>query len=344
MTTLCGFAQSYSQLFAARIGVGIGEAALAPAAYSMICDLFRPQRRGAALGVYSSGIYLGIGVSIALGGVVLAFISGAAKVALPLIGEVRSWQAAFICVGAPGLAVALLMLTVKEPARHDDGAPGINGRSVMDAWRYLKGQRSLFFRQILGYTCMAAAAYGAGSWVPTYLMRIHHMSPSRAGIAYGVAVSLLGTVGGVAGGLLGDRWLAVHRSDARILISVIASIFWIPCLLVGTQAGTPMTAVVMMGAASCFSSACNGLGPTTVQDVVPGWLRGQATALYFFVINLVGLGIGPTAVALATEHLFGYDAAVRFSIPLVVIPLIILGALLLLGVRTQYREAREALL
>lgn len=343
MTVMCGFAQSYSELFMARIGVGIGEAALAPAAYSMICDVFHPQRRGAALGVYSSGIYLGIGVSVALGGAVLAFIHGAAEVTLPLVGVVRSWQAAFICVGVPGLAVALLMLTVKEPARRADCMSGKNNHSLTEAWRYLVNHRSLFSRQILGYTCLAAAAYGTGSWVPSYLIRIHHMSPSKAGITYGVAVSVLGTVGGVIGGLLGDRWLAAKRSDARILISVISCLFWIPCIIAGTQTGTPMTVVVMMGAASCFSSACNGLGPTTLQDMVPGWLRGQATALFFFVINLIGLGIGPTSVALATDLLFGYDAAVRFSIPLVVIPLILLGASLLLGVRKQYREARESL-
>lgn len=344
MTMCCGFAHTFGQLFAARIGVGIGEATLAPAAYSMICDAFRPQRRGTALGVYSSGIYLGIGASIALGGMVLALIRGAANVSLPLIGIVRSWQAAFICVGAPGLIIALLLLTVREPRRHFDCFSGGESRTLAETWRYLVRNRSLVSRQILGYTCMATAAYGTGSWVPTYLIRVQHMPPSKAGIYYGLAVTFLGTLGGIIGGLLGDRWLSAGRSDARLLISVGVCLFWIPCIVVSTQTGNPMTAVLVMGFASCFSSACNGLGPTTLQDIVPGWLRGQSTALFFFVINLLGLGIGPTAVALVTDHVFGYDAAVRFSIPLVAVPLILLGSVLLLTVRKPYREMRESLL
>lgn len=343
MTMCCGFAHTYGQLFAARIGVGIGEATLAPAAYSMICDAFRPQRRGTALGIYSSGIYLGIGVSVALGGAVLALIRGAAEVTLPMIGIVRSWQAAFICVGAPGLIVALLMFTVREPHRHSGSQAGAENRTMTEAWHYLTRHRSLVSLQILGYTCMATAAYGLGSWAPTYLMRVQHLPPSKAGIYYGLAVAVLGTLGGIAGGMLGDRWLSAGRSDARLLISIIVCLFWIPCILVSTQTNNPTTAVLMFGVASCFSSASNGLGPTTLQDIVPGWLRGQATALFFFVINLLGLGIGPTAVALVTDRLFGYDAAVRYSIPLVAIPLILLGSALLMAARKQYRSVRESL-
>lgn len=343
MTMACGLAHSYGQLFAARIGVGIGEATLAPAAYSMICDAFRPGRRGTALGVYSSGIYLGIGASVALGGMVLALLHGAAEVSLPLLGTVRSWQAAFICVGAPGLLIALLMLTVREPRRHSDGTAGVEDRALSETWRYLVCHRSLVSRQMLGYTSLSTAAYGLGSWAPSYLIRVHHLPPSRAGISYGLAVALLGTLGGVLGGLLGDRWLCAGRSDARLLISVAVALFWVPCIVVATQSGEAATAVAFFGVAACFSSACNGLGPTTLQDIVPGWLRGQATALFFFVINLLGLGIGPTAVALVTDRVFGYDAALRYSIPLVAIPLILVGSVLLLSVRKQYRVVRESL-
>ncbi|MFH0728067.1 MAG: MFS transporter [Pseudomonadota bacterium] len=343
MTMACGFAQTLGQLFVARIGVGIGEATLAPAAYSMICDAFRPQKRGTALGVYSSAIFLGIGVSVVLGGLVMALIHGAAEVTLPFVGIVRSWQAAFLCVGAPGLLIALLILTVAEPSRH--AAPGSRpeGPTLTDALHYLAQHRAAFTLQLLGYSCIALAAYGLGSWMPTFFIRVHHWSASQAGIYYGLCVAIFGTLGGILGGVLSDRWIAAGRRDARLLLSVIGALCWIP-LIVGTvYAPSAGVALASIAVGVGFSSFVNGLGPTTVHDIVPGWLRGQATALFFFVINFLGLGIGPTAVALVTDHVFGSDLALRHSIPLVAIPAIVLGIALLLAARGAYRRAVAAL-
>lgn len=340
MTMACGLAQTYGELFAARIGVGIGEATLAPAAFSMICDAFRPNRRGTALGVYSSAIYLGIGVSVALGGVVLALLRGAAQVELPLFGLVRAWQAAFICVGAPGFVVALLMLTVKEPQRHSDlrEAPPVGA-----AVAYLGQHRRAFAFQLIGYALIALAAYGIGSWVPTYFIRTHHWSAAQAGISYGLALTFAGTFGGVIGGIVGDRWRSAGRADARLLLSVGAASIWMPFILAGVFADDGQFALAMLGIASGLSSLVNGLGPTTVQDIVPDWLRGQATALFFFVINLLGLGLGPTAVAMVTDRVFGSDADLRYSIATVALPAILLGIAMLLAARTPYRKATAAL-
>lgn len=343
MTMACGFAQTYGQLFAARIGVGIGEATLAPAAYSMICDAFAPKRRGTALGVYSSAIYLGIGASVALGGLVLALIRGAAEVDMPLLGAMRSWQAAFISVGAPGLLVALLMLTVGEPRRTGDAKPAQEAQCFADTWAYLKLHRAAFTFQLLGYALMAMAAYGLGSWMPTFFIRIHHWPAAQAGISYGLAVTVLGTLGGVLGGYLGDRWLAAGRKDSRLRLSAMAAAVWIPVIVIGTSLGDPWLALAAMGLSSGLSSLVNGLGPTTIHDIVPNHLRGQATALFFFVINLLGLGIGPTAIALVTDRVFGDEAAIRLSIPFVAIPAILLGIAMLLAARGHYLKTTASL-
>lgn len=340
MTMACGLAQTYGQLFAARVGVGIGEATLAPAAFSMICDAFRRERRGTALGVYSSAIFLGIGVSVFLGGVVLSLIRGAVEVELPLFGLVRSWQAAFICVGAPGFIVALLMLTVREPARH--GSPR-EAPPISQAIGYLRHNRRAFALQLLGYSLIALAAYGLGSWVPTFFIRTHQWSAAQAGISYGLALALAGTCGGILGGILGDRWRNAGRADARLMLSIIAALVWMPFILGGLFASEPWTALILLGIASGFSSMVNGLGPTTVQDIVPDWLRGQATAIYFFVINLLGLGIGPTAVALVTDRVFGNDLALRESMACVAIPAILVGIGLLLAARSPYKNTTAAL-
>lgn len=335
MTMACGLAQTYGQLFAARVGVGIGEATLAPAAFSMICDAFRRERRGTALGVYSSAIFMGIGVSVFLGGIVLAMIRSSTEVELPLFGLVRSWQAAFICVGAPGFLVALLMLTVREPARHGSlSAPPPVGEAI----GYLKQNRRAFVLQLLGYSLIALAAYGLGSWVPTYFIRIHGWSAAQAGISYGLALTVAGTLGGILGGVVGDRWRNAGRTDARLMLSIGAAVVWMPFIVGGLFVGDAWTGLVLLGIASGFSSLVNGLGPTTVQDIVPDWLRGQATAIYFFVINLLGLGVGPTAVALVTDKVFGNDMALNQSMAFVSIPAILLGIGLLLAARAPYRK------
>lgn len=335
MTMACGFANSYGQLFVARIGVGIGEAALAPAAYSLICDAFHPRRRGTALGVYSSAIFLGIGASVALGGLVLALLRNAQEVQLPLIGLVRSWQAAFICVGAPGLIVALLMLTIKEPARMVDGRRRDDAQ-LEQAMHYLSQHRMVFTLQLLGYAILALAAYGMGSWMPSFFIRIHHWAPAQAGIAYGLAVTGFGTLGGVLGGYIGDRWLASGRTDARLLLTAGAAVIWIPIICIGTQISDAWAALFCLGLASGLSSLVNGLGPTTTHDLVPNHLRGQATALFFFVINLIGLGVGPTAVALVTDQVFGAENGLQYAIPLVGVPAIVIGIALLLAARKHY--------
>lgn len=337
MTMACGLASSYGELFVARIGVGIGEATLAPAAYSMICDAFHARRRGTALGAFTSGIYLGIGASIAIGGLVLAALRGAPEVTLPLFGTLRAWQAAFVCVGAPGLLVALLMLTVPEPAR--GAVNGVHeGASLRDALAYLHRHRSLFALQMLGYALLAMAAYGTGSWVPTMFIRSHHWAASQAGISYGLAVTVFGAIGGILAGTLGDRWLAAGRRDARLLLTAGVVVLWIPLICGGMLTGNPWVALACLGIGAGLSSMANGLGPTTLHDVVPGWLRGQATALFFFVINMVGLGVGPTAIALVTDRVFHDDAALHYSVIVVAVPAILLGIALLLCARKAYAE------
>lgn len=340
MTMACGLAETYSQLFMARIGVGIGEATLAPAAYSMICDAFSPRRRGMALGLYSSGIYLGIGASITIGGLVLAGLHGAPEVTLPLFGVLRSWQAAFVIVGAPGLLVALILTTVAEPGRPQGYSSTVN---LGEAFAYLKRHRVVIVLQLVGYSLIALAAYGVGSWIPTMFIRTYGWTAAQAGISYGLFLTAAGTLGGVASGALSDGWIVAGRSDARILLTVYSLLLWVPLLCAGMLVNNATAALVSLGLASGMSSMANSLGPTALHDIVPGWLRGQATALFFFVINMIGLGIGPTAIAMVTDYVFKDDAAVRYSTLVVALPAIGLGALLLMLVRDRHTSLRNEL-
>jgi MFS family permease len=340
MTMACGLAGSYETLFLARVGVGIGEATLAPAAYSMICDAFSLRRRGTALGLYSSGIYLGIGASIAIGGMVLAALHGAPEVSLPLFGTVRAWQAAFILVGAPGLLLALVLMSVSEPARQDAAMDPV---TLGEAFAYLRRHRALFGLQLIGYALIALAAYGVGTWIPTVFIRSHGWTAAQAGINYGLALTVLGTLGGLASGAISDRWLAGGRDDGRIRLTVISLLLWVPLLCTGMLAGDAWEALAFLGLAAGMSSMANSLGPTALHDIVPGRLRGQATALFFFVINMIGLGVGPTAVALVTDLVFADDAALRYSTLVVALPALTLGGVLLLLARLRHLALRREL-
>ncbi len=341
MTVACGLADSFWELFAARVGVGIGEATLAPAAYSLIADAFRPERRGTALSVYTSGIYLGIGAALTLGGLVIATTNQQPQVALPLFGTVHSWQAAFILVGLPGLLLAPLMLTIVEPPRRRP-ASAAGALSPEDALRYLKGNGRSFLLTFLAYDCFALAAYAAGSWVPTVFIRVHHWPIAQAGLLYGLTIMACGLLGGALGGILGDR-MAAGGPDGRLRLSLYSVPLWIAAIATATTTANPWIALGGFGLAALFSSVSNCIGPTVVQEMTPGRLRGQATALYFFTQNLFSLTLGPMAVALITDKVFGSDAAVPYSILMVSVPAILLGSLLTQLARQPFGRTRRAL-
>ena len=341
MTILCGFANSYWELFAARVGVGIGEAALAPAAYSMIADAFRAERRGVALGVYTSGIYLGIGAALTLGGLVIALTKGQPQISLPLVGTVDSWQAVFMIVGVPGLLVAPLILSLREPPRQGPMAGRAGGRPE-DAVAYLCENGRTFLFTFLAFDCFALAAYAVGSWIPTLFTRLHHWTPAEAGLYYGMAIMVMGLAGGALGGLFGDR-LTLGRPDGRLRLAAACVPVWVAVVLVATSTADARVALAAFAVSGFFSSVLNCIGPTVVQEMTPGRLRGQVTDLYFFAQNLTSLTIGPTAVALVNDHLFGTPAGLGQAMAVVAVPAILLGGVFALLAAAPYRRTRVAL-
>src|SRR4051794_33006831 len=176
LTAGCGLARKFWQLALLRMGVGVGEASLSPAAYSLIADYFRPERRATAMGVYSMGIYVGSGLAFILGGLVVRFASGREQFDLPLVGPTRAWQLIFFVIGLPGLLVSLLVLaTVREPARRGArAARGVGaGGSVplAEVWAYLSANRATFAYLNVGVACLTVSSYGMSGWVPTLFAR-----------------------------------------------------------------------------------------------------------------------------------------------------------------------------
>ena len=312
MTAACGLARSFGQLFLARVGVGIGEAALSPAAYSMIADIFPKKKLGRALGIYSSGVYLGTGLAFALGGVLVASIADGPPRSLPLIGEVAPWQLTFLIVGLPGLLVALLMFTFAEPPRptRDGRAQGVPLKQVLETFNE---HRATYLLHFVGFSMLTLLFNGTMAWVPEYFIRIHGLERGTVGLILGLIVMTLGSAGIIAGGLLSDRLSARGDLAAPINAALFGTVCLLPLGIAAPLVGSANLSLILFAPLLFFSSFPFGPAATALQLVTPPNRRAQISALYLFVVNLTGIGIGSTVTALFTDYVYRDDLKLHYS-------------------------------
>ena len=315
-TAGCGLASSYVRLFLMRMGVGVGEAALSPPAYSLLSDYFAPQRRALALSVYGVGMCLGAGLAMILGGIIVSHASAGRMVTLPLIGvSVFAWQLTFFIVGLPGLLIAAIVRTVGEPARRDRKAVFAPPISAIVA--YIREHRVTFACHHLATSMMAVASYATLAWAPTFLIRSYGLSTTQAGLAFGAEVTLFRSLGILAGGWLCDSLVRRGYRDAHFRVGLIISLLvLLPTVLYPLMPSAEF-ALALVAPATFLEPGMYGVAPAALQQVVPNEMRAQISAMYLFVINLVGLGLGPTLVALVTDRVFHDDNMVRYSLLIV---------------------------
>lgn len=336
-TAACGMAKLYWQFLLCRIGVGVGEAALSPAAYSLIADSFPAERRATAISVYSMGVYLGSGLAFLVGGLVIQFASAQGDVTLPVLGEVRPWQLIFLILGGAGVLFTLLMLAVKEPARRGAGA-GV-AVPLSEVGRYIRANRRTVLLHNFGFAGLAFAGYGSAAWIPTFFIRTHGWDAGQVGIVYGSIVAVFGCLGIVFGGRLAD-WMAKRgRSDANMRVGLYAALGALPMVVLYPLVDSAFWASVLMAPTVFCLSMPFGVAPAAIQEIMPNSMRGQASAIYLFVITLIGLGVGPTAVALVTDFVFADDAALRYSLLIVTTLAVSTSIILLAKSLKPYRES-----
>ena len=287
MTAISGFAQNFWQLLVARIGVGIGEAGGSPPSHSLLADYFAPTERATALGIYAIGIPVGILFGNLAGG---------------WINEFFGWRNAFLVVGIPGVLLAVVLkMTVKEPPRGHSEVKPVEVEQVpfLTVVKTMWGFKS--FRQIsLGAATQAFVGYGAIAWMPAFLIRTHDMSSGEAGTALGLIIGFAGGLGTFLSGVLGDR---LGRRDVRWYM-------WIPAygflLAVPTSLGVfLLDDLWVILALYCIPAFAVNLytGPTfgMTQSLAPLAMRASASALLLFIINIIGLVFGPTAVGFLSD-------------------------------------------
>ena len=316
MTMLCGMARSFTMLFVSRIGVGAGEAGLTPSAQSMLSDYFPPERRALALGIFAMGIYIGGGMALVIGGHVIVWLQGMAPLSLPFLGEVRPWQATFLIVGAPGLLLGLLAFSVREPARRGStGTPRAVPFAEMGA--HVSARRWSYIGIIGGLSLMILVGNGTGAWIPAFFARKFGWGPAEIGLRYGLVVFACGTVGTVCGGLVASALRRRGYLRANLAAATIGFAALIPVTIGFPLAPSPETALVLIGVMNFFAGFPFGGGYAALQEITPNRMRAQVSAVLMLFVNLIGAGLGPTLVALATDRVFADPAALPLSIALV---------------------------
>jgi MFS family permease len=301
-TVACGYAHSFGQLFAARIVVGLGESVLSPAAISLISDYFPPSRRGMAVGCFLSGIAIGIGASILIGGGVLHLVEAGAMVGTPL-ASVAPWRLVLLLIGAPGLAWSLMILLIREPKRRFTEA-----RAMPDA--AVPTRRATLYVVAPIYLVVAMASLvdnAVGAWAPTLLIRSFGRDPAQVGLQLGLLLTIAFGGGVLLGGWLSDLVGGHGRWMRKLGVCLVSSLLILPVSvgLDSSQLAVVMAAVPLYFALSGVVTAC---GFSSILDAIPNMQRGFAMAVSFFLNVAVGAGLGPTSVALASTHIFGSAA------------------------------------
>lgn len=333
-TGALAYAQDYGDLLLARAAVAVGEAALAPAAYSLIASTFPPGQTARANSVYAMGVYLGVGVAVVIGGALTQLSQSGAALALPGFGAVRPWQYVLLLLALAGPVMALLLLTVREPARVVHG-PARAGLGAL--WAH----RRLLLLHNLGFAMFSLSGYASAAWLPAYFMRNHGWTPGQFGLAYGLIVMVFGCAGALFGGWLADR--PGNRGSVAAPLRIGAATA-AASLLAGLGYLLPvdgaLAMALVMPAAFCIAMP-GGLWPAALQRLLPQEVVGRAVAVCLLLVNLLGLGLGPTLVGLI-NHLLGQDQALALSLLIVCGGAQLLALLLLRAARREASRLPEA--
>lgn len=341
MTALCGTAARYGQLLLYRVGVGVGEASLSPAAYSMIADYFPPERRATAISVYSMGIYIGSGVAFLVGGLVIQFASAQGVLDLPLVGSTRPWQVVFLILGGAGIVFSSVLMLIREPARGGVAA-GVQ-LPLREVATYIWRNRRTMLCHNLGFAMISLCSYGTGNWIPSFFVRVHHWPVAKVGLVFGVITVAFGSAGIVFGGRLADRLRRRGVTDASIRVGLWGAMASVAFGFVYLLAPSGDFAAAALAPVVFSMSMPFGAAAAAIQEIMPNAMRAQASAVYLFSVNLIGLGLGPTAVALVTDYVFHDDNAVGYSM-LIVGSVANLSAIALLASGLKpFRETLERL-
>ena len=323
MTAVTGIVKTYAQLFIARIGVGVGEATLSPSALSIISDYFPKEKRGTAMGFFNMGVSVGSGIALILGGQIVAYFADFPPIILPLVGQIYEWQALFIFIGIPGLLVALLMSTIKEPSRKgkmtvvNESGSSSEEISIKDTIRFIYQRKEAYGWLFLSMACSVLIGYAFLSWLPTMYIRSYNIGIPTITLWLGVAFLIGGPFGATMSGWLGDKLYKKYNNSSHVMLFAYSMIILTVAAVLVPLMPNYQTATLMFIPQIVTAAGQTALAPVAMINITPNQLRGQVTAVYFFVISMTGYTLGPTSVALITDFIFKDESLIMYSMSIV---------------------------
>jgi MFS family permease len=348
MTAVSGAARNYWELALARMGVGVGEAVINPCALSMIADYFPKERLSLALSVYMMGIQIGAGLAMIIGGVVAQAVANMPPIEIAGYGAVAPWRLTFVIVGVPGLLIALILATVKEPPRHSGTQPSATGaaiaapsvgvavREILTRWQSVLG-----LAVMIG--CQALSNYALLGWGPTFFDRVHGWPRSQTGLALGTIALVSGCIGLLLGGRLADAWQRKGVTDATLRVGIM-SLIGVGVLLPSAMLwSTASATLATLAVGVLFVGLPIGCCYAGLQFIFPNRVRGLATAVVILIVNLMGLGLGSLLPGVFTDYLFANELAVGHSIALTIALASSVGLAAVLLTLRPYRRHYTAL-
>ncbi|ENX37940.1 hypothetical protein F888_02120 [Acinetobacter courvalinii] len=342
-TAACGLSKNFIQMFIARLSVGAGEAALSPAFYSIVTDLFPKEKLGRALGLYAIGAFIGSGLAFLIGGYVISLLKNIDMVVLPVIGQLKTWQLTFFIVGLPGVLLALVMiLTVKEPKRKGlklDQNGQVIQASFKNSIAFIKTHKKTFFCHFIGFSFYTMMLYSLLGWAPAFYMRHFGLDASQTGYILGSIILIANTAGALFCGWLIDYFSKKGYSDAAIRAGMIGCAALVLPSVIFTQVDNMYLSFGLIFIAMFFSTFPIPASAAATQMLTPNQLRAQVSAKFLLISNLIALGVGTTAVALLTDKYFENTLMVGNSISIVNAIAGIIGVFLLFKGCKYYRES-----
>ena len=327
-TAACGLARSFAQFFVARAGVGIGEAVLTPAGFSMISDMFRPARLALPLSVFTGASFVGSGLALLAGGAAIAWLGTFDHTALPWVGRLSTWQMAFLLAALPGGVMALVLLvTVREPLRRRSAlAREADQPTLREVLTFCAQHRKIMCAVFGGVSLLAANQFALGAWAPAHFIRNHGWSPSEVGYTYGLIFLFCGTGGVTSGGWLVGRLQRAGWFDAHLRVAMISALGSLPFAATFSVIDNTAASVACLAAAVFLGTLAFGAGPSVLPVLCPPRMRGVVVAAYMLTANLIGQAGGPAVVALFTDYLFGANELVKYSLVAASLLLLLSGA------------------
>ncbi|KGE03028.1 spinster family MFS transporter [Pseudohaliea rubra] len=342
-TAACGMARGFTGLFVARAGVGVGEATLTPAAWSLLADYFPPDRRSLPFSVFLMGPYLGVGIAMIAGGLVMDGLAGTGPIEFPIVGMLAPWQATFFAVAAPGVILTALLMLVPEPSRKGLSAGAVpEAASFPDILAWVGAHHRVYVALLVGVPCIVLVLYGLQAWVPTYLLRVHGMSLGEAGTQYGSIALIAGSLGVLSGPFAGRYLERLGYRDYQLRVCVLVLALIGPGLAALAVAPTAPMALACIALVSYLVPLPLALIATALQNATPNQMRGVLVGAYVVTTNVIGLALGPSLVALATDYLFGDPAAVGKSLAVVGVAVSVAGLFLVGRALAPYRALLDS--